>query len=70
MGKDSMAKFISFLMWLTGVIVALTISFAMIKGTLSLPVWLGGATLAMIAGWIVIITTLLGVILKIIELIK
>ncbi len=70
MGKDSRAKFISFLMWLTGVIVALTIGFAMIKGTLSLPVWLGGATLAMIAGWIVIITTLLGVVLEIIELIK
>lgn len=75
MGKDSkrkeiIAKFISFLMWFTGVIIALTISFAMIKGTLSLPIWLGGATLAMIVGWIVIITTLLGVILKIIELIK
>lgn len=70
MGKNSMAKIISFLMWLTGVIVALTIGFAMIAGTLSLPTWLGGATLAMIAGWIVIITTLLGVILKIIELIK
>ncbi len=70
MGKDLKAKFISFLMWLTGVIVALTIGFAMIGGALSLPVWLGGATLAMIAGWVVIVTTLLGVILKIIELIK
>ena len=70
MGKNSMAKIISFLMWLTGLIVALTIGFAMTGGTLSLPVWLGGAALAIIAGWIVIITTLLGVILKIIELIK
>ncbi|MBA3064560.1 hypothetical protein FP803_03930 [Candidatus Woesearchaeota archaeon] len=70
MGKNSMAKFISFLMWLTGVIVALTIGFAMIGGSLSLPAWLGGAALAMIAGWVVVITTLLGVVLKIIELIK
>ena len=70
MGKNSMVKLISFLMWLTGVIVALTIGFAMVGGTLSLPVWLGGATVALIAGWIVIITTLLGVILKIIELVK
>ena len=69
-GKETMAKFISFLMWLTGVIVALTIGFAMTNGTLSLPVWLGGATLAMIAGWIVIIAAVLGVILEIIELIK
>ncbi len=70
MGKNLMVKLISFLMWLVGVIVALTIGFAMIKGTLSLPVWLGGATLAMIAGWIVVIATVLGVILEIIELIK
>ena len=70
MGKNSMAKFISLLMWLTGVIVALTIGFAMIKGTLLLPVWLGGATLAMVAGWVVVITTVLGVILEITELIK
>lgn len=70
MGKNSMAKLISFLVWFTGVIIALTIGFAMIKGTLSLPVWLGGATLAMIAGWIVVIATVLGVVLRIIELIK
>ncbi len=70
MGKNSRTKFISFLMWLIGVIVALTIGFAMIGGTLSLPVWLGGATLAMIAGWIVVITTFLGIVLEIIELIK
>ncbi|MDP3027715.1 MAG: hypothetical protein Q8N63_08475 [Nanoarchaeota archaeon] len=75
MGKNSkrnetIAKFISFLMWFTGVIVALTIGLAMIKGTLSLPTWLGGATLAMIAGWIVVIATVLGVVLKITELIK
>ena len=57
----------SFLMWLVGVVVALTIGFAMIDGVLSLPVLLGGATLTMIAGWIVIILTLLVVLLKIID---
>ena len=70
MGKNSMSKLISFLVWLTGVIVALTIGLAMINGTLSLPTWLGGAILAIVAGWVVIITTLLGVVLRIIELIK
>lgn len=65
-----MKKIINFLMWLTGVIVALTIGFAMIGGTLSLPVWLGGAILAMLAGWVVIIATVVGVVLEIIELIK
>jgi len=69
MGKN-MVKLISFLMWLTGVIVALTIGFAMIGGTLSLPVWLGGAIVATLAGWIVIIATVVGVVLEVIELIK
>ena len=70
MGKNSMSKLISFLVWLTGVIVALSIGFSMIGGTLSLPVWLGGTTLAMITGWIVVIATVVGVILEIIELVK
>jgi len=69
-GGKKMKKIINFLMWLTGVIVALSIGFAMIGGTLSLPTWLGGATVAMLAGWIVIVTTVLGVVLEVIELVK
>lgn len=70
MAKKSLEKIVSFLMWLTGVIVALTIGLAMINGTLSLPAWLGGAVLAVIAGWIVVIATVIGVVLEIIELAK
>jgi hypothetical protein len=32
--------------WLTAVVVSLSVGFGMIGGTLSLPNWLGGATLA------------------------
>lgn len=51
--------------WLTAVIVSLAVGFGMAGGTLSLPDWLGGATLAMIAGWIVVIGTIISVIMVI-----
>lgn len=58
---------LSFIAWLTGVIVALSVAFGMIEGVLSLPRWLGGSTIAVIAGWIVVVTTILGVILGIVN---
>lgn len=51
--------------WLTGIIISLSVGFGMIGGTLSLPIWLGGKIVSMVAGWIVIITTLIGIILSI-----
>lgn len=63
----SLHKLLSFIAWITGVIVALSVAFGMIEGTLSLPSILGGATVAIIAGWIVVITTVLGVILAIVD---
>ena len=58
---------LSFLAWITGVIVSLSVGFGMIGGTLSLPWWLGGDVIAMVAGWIVVVTTLLGAILAILN---
>ncbi len=73
-GGEIMAKkgtglstLLSFVMWLTGVIVALSVGFAMTGGTLSLPDWLGGAVVAIIAGWIVVISTLLSVIIAVVD---
>ncbi|MBI2628700.1 hypothetical protein HYW74_01295 [Candidatus Pacearchaeota archaeon] len=63
----SLRKILSFVIWLTGVIVSLSVAFAMTDGTLALPKWLGGAPIALIAGWVVIITTVLGVVLAIID---
>ena len=59
------SKLLSFIAWLTGVLVSLSVGFAMIDGTLSLPTWLGGSVVAMIVGWIVVITTIAGVVLAI-----
>ena len=60
-------KILNFVAWLTGVIVSLTVGFAMIGGTLALPTWLGGSIVSMIAGYIVVITTAIGVVLAILK---
>ena len=71
MTKKSRFNLLSFVAWVTGVIVSLSVGFSMagfgVEQTLTLPYWLGGATVAMIAGWIVIITTILGVILALVD---
>ncbi len=61
------SKVLSFVAWLTGVIVSLAVGFAMIGGDLSVPTWLGGDVVAMLAGYVVVITTLISVVLAIIN---
>ncbi len=61
------SRVLNFIAWLTGVIVSLAVGFAMIGGTLTLPFWLGGDVLALIAGWVVVITTLTGAVLAILK---
>ncbi len=60
-------KILSFVAWLTGVIVSLAVGFAMIGGTLDLPTWLGGEIVARLAGYVVVLTTALGVVLAILK---
>jgi hypothetical protein len=67
MAKQSGGRVLNFVAWLTGVIVSLAVGFAMIGGTLTLPTWLGGSVLATIAGWVVVITTLLGAVLAVLN---
>ena len=62
MAKNNyVGKVLNFVVWLTGVLVSLSVGFAMVSGTLTLPFWLGGNVLAMIIGWIVVVTTILSV---------
>lgn len=65
--SDGMSKLLSFVAWLTGVLVSLSVGFAMIDRILTLPYWLGGEIVAVVAGWIVVITTLLGVVLALLN---
>ena len=59
---DALSKAISFVAWLTGVIVSLAVGNGLIVGTLAVP-YLGA--LNMIAGWIVVVLTIIGVVLAI-----
>lgn len=60
-------KVLNFVAWLTGVLVSLSVGFAMTEGTLSLPTWLGGNTVAMLVGWIVVITTVISAVMALIS---
>mgnify|MGYP001559980891 CR=1 FL=1 len=60
-------KILNFIAWLTGVLVSLSVGFAMIEGTLSLPTWLGGDVLAGIVGWVVVITTLISAVMAVLR---
>lgn len=64
---SAMERLLNFIVWLTGVIVSLAVGFALISGVLAVP-WLG--IVNVIAGWIVVITTILGVILAIVKHVK
>lgn len=57
-------KVLNFVAWLTGIIVSLAVGFALIGGTLAVP-YIG--VVNVIAGWVVIITTVISAIMVIIK---
>ena len=65
MAKQKGSKILNFVAWLTGVIVSLAVGFALIGGTISVP-YIG--IVNVIAGWVVIVTTILGVVLALLKL--
>ena len=68
-GGLQMPKLLNFVAWLTGVIVSLAVGFAMVGETLTIP-WLdvvGAGVVVVVAGWIVIISTLISVVLAILK---
>ena len=67
MAKKQGSSVLNFVAWLTGVLVSLSIGFAMIGGKLTLPWWLGGSVLAVIVGWVVVISTIVSAVLAILE---
>lgn len=60
-----LSKTWSLVAWLTGVLVALAVGFGMVDGVLNIRYV--PATVTAVAGWIVVILALLGVILAIID---
>jgi hypothetical protein len=65
MAKNSGQTVLGVVAWLTGVIVSLAVGFAMVGNTLTIPYIPDVVT--MIAGWIVVIITLISAILAILN---
>lgn len=66
MAKTSvLSNVITLIVWLTGILVSLAVGFGMIDGKLT--VWNIPTIITVYAGWIVVILTIVGVVLKIIE---
>lgn len=61
--RNAVGNMLGFLVWLTGVIVSLAVAFGMIEGVLSIRWIPTGVTVFF--GWVVVVTTLLGIILAI-----
>ena len=57
-------KVLNFVAWLTGIIVSLAVGFALIGGTLAVP-YIG--VVNVIAGWVVVITTIISAIMIILK---
>lgn len=60
-----LAGLVNFVAWLTGVLVALAVGFGMTSQVLTIPYVLPVVTVT--AGWIVVILTVLGVVLKVLD---
>ena len=65
MAKKNSSKLLNFVAWLTGVLVSLAVGFGMIDKVLYVR-WIP-TVITVIAGWVVVITTLLGVILALVN---
>ncbi len=63
--RNILSKFLNFIGWITGVFVSLAVAFGMIDGVLSIR-FIPHALLV-VFGWIVVATTLIGMLLGIIK---
>jgi|TARA_Y100000310_G_scaffold142028_1_gene141450 hypothetical protein len=68
MAKKRASSVLNLVTWATGVLVSLSVGFAMIDGILRLPNYLGGSVgVDVFVGWIVVITTAVSAVLAILE---
>jgi hypothetical protein len=69
MAKGTVSQLLNFIVWLTGILVSLAVGFGMAQGTLTIP-WLdaiNASLLTVIAGLIVVLLTIVGAILAIVN---
>lgn len=68
MAKQHGVKLLNIVTWATGVLVSLSVGFAMIDGILTLPNYLGGSIgVDTFVGWVVVITTAISAVLAILQ---
>lgn len=67
-GKGALSTVINLALWITGILVSLAVGFGMIDGVLSVRWIPQGVTV--VAGWVVVILTLVSVLLEIIEQVR
>ena len=70
MAKQQGGEVLHLLAWITGVVVSIVVGAAMTNGILNLPVWLGGEAapwIAVVVGWIVVVTTLVGAVMALLK---
>ena len=60
-------KLLIFVAWLSGFLVSISVGYAMIKGPLTLPEFLGGTFVSAIVGWVVIVATVLSIIFSLVK---
>ncbi len=65
MARKEGSKILNFVVWLTGVIVSLAVGFALINGGIAVP-YIGIANV--IAGYVVVVTIVLGVVLALLKI--
>ena len=63
--KKEMSKLLNFMLWITGVLVSLAVGFGMIDKVLTIR-WIPTVG-TVIAGWLVVLTTIISLILAIFE---
>jgi len=68
MAKKQGSMVLNAVAWLTGVLVSLSVGFAMIDSILTLPVWLGGNVgVDVLVGYVVVITTVISAVMSILN---
>jgi len=64
-GDGALSALVNLAVWLTGVLVSLAVGFGMINRVLTVPYV--SSTVTMVAGWVVVVLTLVSVVLAIID---
>ena len=65
MAKKQSSTVLNFVAWFTGVVVSLAVGFGMVDGVLAIR-WIPDIV-TVVVGWIVVLTTLLGVVLALLK---